>query len=127
MMKDSRFKFSITGDEIYVIRDLSIEALEKVTDSSLIDISFTVPTSEFKLARQASAIDSDEDIISIEVNRVKGFITMKQDSWELKLAESNTEEERRYIFHKKYLKNITPDEDEIHFKAYERFLLFKEN
>ena len=80
IMTDGKFKFSITGDEPHVIRDMSLDQLNQILDPSSSDLSFSIPTKEFEDARTASNIES-EDVVTIYIK--EGKIYFRQSSWEL--------------------------------------------
>tara|TARA_R110000772_G_scaffold2410_1_gene8279 strand:+ start:8480 stop:9301 length:822 start_codon:yes stop_codon:yes gene_type:complete len=123
IMSDDKFKFSITGDEPHVIRDMSLDQLNTILDPVLSDISFSIPTKEFENARSASNIEP-EDIITIHITN--GKIYFKQSSWELLVGKIDYDGNKKISFHKKYLKSINPKVDEIHFSVFQTFLLYKE-
>lgn len=123
IMSDSKFKFSITGDEPHVIRDMSLDQLTKILDPSLSEVSFSIPTKEFENARSVSNIEP-EDIITIHINDGKVFF--RQSSWELLVGHVDYEGDKKMSFHKKYLKSINPRVDEVQFIVYKTFVLYNE-
>jgi hypothetical protein len=123
VMSDNKLKFSLTGDEPHVIRDISLDGLNAIIDPSLSDVSFTISTKEFENARAVSQIDPDDTIkIIIE----DGNIYFKQDTWELLVGEVDFDGTKQIAFNKKYLKSIKPNIDEVHFLVFPTFLVYKE-
>lgn len=123
IITDSKFKFSLTGDEPHVIRDMSLDQLNTILDPSLSDINFSIPTKEFENARSVSKIEP-EDTITIHIT--DGKIYFKQSSWELLVGKINYDGDKKISFNKKYLKSINPIVDEVYFAVYQTFLLYKE-
>tara|TARA_R110000772_G_scaffold2855_3_gene10440 strand:+ start:446 stop:1249 length:804 start_codon:yes stop_codon:yes gene_type:complete len=123
VMSDTKFKFSLTGDEPHVIRDMSLDQLNTILDPKLSDISFSIPTKEFENARAASNIEP-EDTITIHIT--DGKIFFRQSSWELLVGKTDHEGNKKISFHKKYLKSINPKVDEIHFSVFQTFILYSE-
>jgi hypothetical protein len=75
VITDGKFKFSLTGDEPHVIRDISVEQLNSILNPDLSDLSFKISTKEFESARSVSRIEPD-DIITIYIK--DGKIYFKQ-------------------------------------------------
>lgn len=123
VLTDSKFKFSLTGDEPHVIRDLTVDQLNGLLDPNKSDINFNVPTKEFLSARSACDIESEE---MVSVHLSNGKIFFKQSSWELLVGNTEFEGNRKVTFNKKYLKSINPKVDDIHLSVFENFILWSE-
>lgn len=124
IMSDNKFKFSITGDEPHVIRDITVSQLGTILDPSLSEVSIDIPTSEFIKARSVSNIEP-EDLITIHMT--EGNVFFRQSSWELLVAKTDFKGDKRVSFDKKYLKSINPTNDNINLEIFNAFMLFKEN
>lgn len=124
IMTDSKFKFTITGDEPHVVRDIGLNTISNLLDPSLSEMSFSVSSSEFLNARRASVIENVDDTIDIILRNKRIYFT--QSKWELLVGKTEFEGEKKISFNKKYLKSINPEVETINFSLFPTFILYQE-
>ena len=124
VMTDNKFKFSTTGDEPHVVRDMPLTLMRTILDPELSELSFSIPSSEFLNARTASNVES-EDIVTIYISG--GKVYFRQSSWELLVGTTEFKGDRKISFHKKYLKSINPSNEVVDFMVFPTFVLYKED
>ena len=99
--------------------------LESRTDISNSSWKFQVLNQDFTDVKKLSAIDSEEKILTINIEKGK-VVAGELTKWELTLGETDKEINSKIVFNKKYLSNINQDLDIIDFYMFETFILIKD-
>jgi hypothetical protein len=122
---NGKLKISIVAGEDNKIRDLNIDLIEARTDIDNSNFNFQISKYDFNDVKKLSAIDSEDKILTIEID--KGKISAGEAAkWELKLGEIDEEIDSSIIFNKKYLSNINVDTEFIDFYMFDTFILVKD-
>ena len=126
-LSDGKFKFSISGGESHLMRDVSMDQLNKLLDPSNSEMNFSFSTKEFLLGRSASDIESGEDNKMVNIEIKNNGVYLSQSNWEMLVGKKEGEDQKRkFSFNKKYLKSINPSVEEVHFYVFPSFLLYQE-
>ena len=123
---NGKLKIPCIGGELSKIRDINKEALGKRLDSKNSKWSFNVTKNDFSDAKKLSGINSEDRIITIDVN--KGDVSMMEENkWELIVDKIDASRSTKIIFNKKYLSNINGDNEYVNFKVFETFILISDD
>ena len=123
---NGKLKINSIGGEDSLIRDLNSDAIEARTNIDNANYNFQITKRDFHDIKKLCAIDSEEKILSIDIE--SGKITASETSkWELLVGEIDSSINQKIVFNKKYLSNINDDMDLIDFYMFETFILVKDN
>lgn len=122
---NGKLKISIVAGEDDKIRDLNADLIEARTDVDNANFNFQISKQDFNDVKKLSAIDSEDKILNIEID--KGKITANEPAkWELQLGEIDEEIDSKIVFNKKYLSNINADPEFIDLYMFDTFILVKD-
>ena len=123
---NGKLKISAVGGEDSKIKDINAEMLESRTDIDISDWKFQIGKQDFQSIRKLSSIDSEEKILTFNVE--KGKVLAGEDSkWELYVGNASKDKNYKIVFNKKYLTNINQELEIIDFYMFETFILVKDN
>ena len=123
---NGKLKILAVGGEDSKIRDIKADMLEHRTDIENSLWRFQIAKQDFQDIRKLSSIDTEEKILSFNVD--KGKVLAGEDSkWELYVGDASKNISYKIIFNKKYLSNINQDLEIIDFYMFETFILAKDN
>jgi len=124
-ISDGRYNFSLFSSEAHIVRDITLDQLNKLLDTEASDLKISFSTEEFNSSKKACTIDSEDVVcILLEKDRIK----IKQSSWALLVGQLEEKmNTKSYCFHKKFLKSINPIESEMNIWCFRTFVLFQEH
>lgn len=125
-LTDNRIKVSQIGAESDTIRDISIEKLKTILDSSHVNWEYNMNIDDLSDIIKLSEVDNVSKIVNIEIRNKQIFFN-EDNSWELLIGDID-EADTDITFGKKYLKSINAkDSENINFKIFGNFILFSDS
>jgi hypothetical protein len=122
---NGKLKISTIAGEDDKIKDLNTDLIEARTDIDNANFNFQVSKQDFNDVKKLCAIDSEDKILNIEID--KGKITANEPAkWELQLGEIDDSIDSKIVFNKKYLSNINADPEFIDLYMFDTFILVKD-
>lgn len=125
-LTDSRIKVSQIGAESDTIRDISIDKLKTILDSSHVNWEYNMNIDDLTDIIKLSEVDNLNKVVNIEIRNKQIFFN-EDNSWELLIGDID-EADTDITFGKKYLKSINSKVSEnINFKIFGNFILFSDS
>ena len=124
LFTNSRLKISQIGLEPYKIRDIEYEQMENMLNVDNCQWKFTMSISDFNDVKKLSSINSDNNIIDINVLNGKVMVS-ESSNWELEIDKTDENINNKITFVKKYLSNIDTDVEFVDFLIFNTFILIK--
>jgi len=122
---NGKLKIQTVGGEDSKIKNINAEMLDARTDIENSEWNFQVAKQDFQDVRKLCAIDSEEKILNINIE--KGKVLAGEDyKWELHLGQASKDITYKIVFNKKYLTNINQDLEILDFYMFETFVLVKD-
>lgn len=127
LFTNGRLRITQIGLEPHKIRDIDYKQLDIMLDESKCNWKFTVSKSDFVDIKKLSNINSDNNILDVEVNN--GIVKFSEASkWDLEVDKLDNSVNNKITFIKKYLSNVETDDIEfIDFMIFNTFILVKNN
>ncbi|NBO22569.1 hypothetical protein EBU94_04415 [bacterium] len=122
-ISNGKLKISLVGGELHKVRDININQLESRLNPKNAKYGFKISNTDFNDIKKLSSIYSDEKVINMEVRDNKVYIS-ELGRWELEVDEIDYKNSN-LIFGKKYLSNVSTEEEYINFSVFESFILIK--
>ena len=119
--KNSKLRLSVNGGDSRGMNcNIDIEKINKTLNKDNIDFKFVMDKSSYAKIKKISAIDNENDILTLNIN--DNALTIGENGWDLELCKID-HEDLSITFPKKYFKSITFTEDEITIFVFDTFIL----
>jgi len=120
-LKNKTLRLSIGGGDVRGMNTtIDIEKINSTINKDNIDFKFSLDSASFDKIKKISAIDNENDILTLNVYENK--LTIGENSWDIKICDIE-HEDLMITFPKKYFKSITFTDDTNDVFVFDTFLL----
>lgn len=120
-LKNSKLKLGISGGDIRGMNTtIDITKINQTLNKDNMDFKFSLDKNSYSKIKKIGTIDSDNDILSLNI--IKNELTIGEFSWSLKICDIE-HDDLNLSFPKKYFKSITFTDDIIDVFVFDTFIL----
>ncbi len=124
-LSSGKFKVNWMTGELYSVRDITKQMLNKILDPNGKKWEFNITNSDFLDIKKLSNINS-ESIINMDIDKGRVLFSEKS-SWELEIDQIEAERNATLILNKRFLSCISDKMENIPFGIYDNFMLISDN